>query len=69
MIIAEFIALMIAAAPVHSDVSPKAAARAYKAVVGRDEPPAVRDLAKPAVFIRDGSAKAIVGESGTGWIV
>lgn len=43
--------------------------KTYEAVVVTEETPVANDLAKPAVFIEDGTAKAVVGQSGTGWIV
>ena len=48
--------------------APVAAVTTYDAIVATEETPATKDLTKPAVFIEDAAAKAIVGASGTRWI-
>jgi hypothetical protein len=49
--------------------APPAGVRTYNAILATGDAPAANDLAKPAVFIEDGSAKAVIFQSGTGWIV
>ena len=48
--------------------SADAGVKAYQAGVATDTTPVANDLAKPAVFIEDGTAKAVISESGTRWI-
>ena len=56
-----------------TDLTPPQASTAglktYEAVVVTEKTPVASDLTKPAVFIDDGSAKPVVGQSGTRWIV
>ncbi|HUP67638.1 MAG TPA: hypothetical protein VM145_05460 [Sphingomicrobium sp.] len=53
--------------PRPAPAAPVAAVTAYDAMVATEETPAAVDIAKPAVFIEDSAAKAIVGASGTRW--
>ena len=48
--------------------APVAAVTTYDAIVATEETLATRELTKPAVFIEDAAAKAIIGASGTCWI-
>jgi hypothetical protein len=67
MAIAEFIALMTAAAGAAAPESTaKSAAATYDAIVATDETAPAEDLAKPAVFIKESGKAAIVGQSGPG---
>ena len=68
MVFADFIALMIAATPAPAPAL-EPGLTLDNAVVVTEETPVANDLVKPAVVIKDGSAKAVVSESGTRWIV
>lgn len=61
MVLAEFIALIAAAAPAHPAAANKPIATTYNAIVATEETPTTRDLAKPAVFVGDGAKNAIIG--------
>jgi hypothetical protein len=64
--IVEFITLMAAvAAPAH-EATAKPPLGLVEAVVVTDQTPAAKDLAKPAVFIKDGGKSAIIGQPGPG---
>jgi hypothetical protein len=54
--------------PTRGEPAPVAAVTTYNAMVAVEETPTTNDLAKPAVFIEDSAAKAIVSASGTRWI-
>jgi hypothetical protein len=66
--------LLLVPASAAMDLSPPtapaavAAVTTYDAIVAIEETPPAKDLTKPAVFIEDSAAKAIVSASGTRWI-
>jgi hypothetical protein len=68
MVLAEFLALIAAATPV-PPAAAKPVAATYNAIVATEETSAVKDLAKPAVFISDGSKSVIVTPLGSRSIV
>ena len=63
-----FLLLPVSAATDLTPPKPAAQVTTYNAVVATDSTPVANDLAKPAVFIEDGTAKAVISESGTRWI-
>ena len=65
MVLAEFLALMTAAVPAHPPVD-KPDVATYNAIVATDKTPGANDLAKPAVFISDGTKTPIVGSAAPG---
>jgi hypothetical protein len=61
MVLAEFFALIAAVAPAHPAVAEKPLASTYDAILATEETPNIKNLAKPAVFVGDGTKDPIIG--------
>jgi hypothetical protein len=60
MVLAEFIALIVAVAPTHPAAAGKPVVTTYNAIVAIEETPTAKDLARPAVFVGDGAKQAVI---------